>query len=185
MIGTDEGAKPSEWPPTPEVLAAAFAAGQTLAAIGRLHRRSPASVSMLAARYGLATARARGALGSPVRARRPDDAGEWSWPPSDEVLVRLSEAGIGDRRAAALFAVHPSTYRAWRRRLRDRTAGLATDGEEQAADAAEYGFDPAATWPAGACFADDPRAAAAHRSGRVLRPITIVEGASSLALLSV
>ena len=175
--------QPAAWPPTRDALAAAFAAGLTLSSIGRLHRRSPASVSMLAARYGLTTARAAGSLPSRSRPTRPA-GGEWSWPPSDEVLGQLSAAGIGDSRAAALFGVHPSTYRAWRRRLRDRTGGvLDTDG--QAADAAEYGFDPGASWPGAIRFADDPRAVAADRTGRLPRPITIVEGASSLALLSV
>ncbi len=176
--------QPAAWPPTRDALAAAFAAGLTLASIGRLHRRSPASVSMLAARYGLATARAAGSLPSRSRPAPPAGGGEWSWPPSDEVLGQLSAAGIGDSRAAALFGVHPSTYRAWRRRLRDRTAG-AFDTDGQAADATEYGFDPDARWPAAIRFADDPRAVAADRTGRLPRPITIVEGASSLALLSV
>lgn len=179
----DEGPQNASWPPTREALAAAFAAGRTLASVARQHRRSPASVSMLAARYGLRTARALGALRPQATARKAAAGGEWSWPPSDGMLERLAAAGIGDGRAAQLFGVHPSTYRAWRRRLRDRL-GMAEDADGQPGDAAEYGFDPTARWPATARFADDPRAAPAQRSGRILRPATIVEGASSLALLA-
>ena len=105
------------------------------------------------------------------------------WPPTDAALAELASAGIGDVRAAALFAVHPSTYRAWRRRLRDRR-GWAEDRDGPLVDAAEFGFDPSARWPAAARFADDERALRPVPGGRLPRPITIVEGASSLALLS-
>lgn len=172
------GAEP--WPPSREALAAAFAGGQTLAVIGRRHGRSPASVSLLAARYGLATARAVGRLA------RPPAPVARAWPPSDAVIAELAAAGVGDGRAAALFGVHTSTYRAWRRRLRDRTvAGDADD--TPVGDPSAYGFDPAAAsaaWPAGARFTDDPRAARPDRGGRVQRPITIVESGSSLAALA-
>lgn len=166
------------WPPTAEALAAAFAGGETLAVIGRRHGRSPASVSLLAARYGLATARASGRL---ARRGRVPDPGR-AWPPTDAVIADLAAAGVGDGRAAALFGVHPSTYRAWRRRLRDRTGG--SEVEAAAGDGPAYGYDQAARWPAGARFADDPRAALADRTGRVRPPMTVVEGACSLAALA-
>ncbi|WP_374442501.1 hypothetical protein [Stella sp.] len=175
--GRDEGVEP--WPPSREALAAAFAGGQTLAMVGRRHGRSPASVSLLAARYGLATARAAGRLARPRPAAAPDRA----WPPSDAVIGELAAAGVGDGRAAALFSVHPSTYRAWRRRLRDRTAGC-EPAEVPGGDGPSYGHDPAARWPAWARFADDARATDADRTGRVVRPPTIVEGASSLAAVA-
>lgn len=171
--------RPEPWPPSREALAAAFAEGETLAAVGRRHGRSPASVSLLAARYGLATARAAGRSARPV----PPQRAGCSWPPDDAVIAELAAAGVGDGRAAALFGVHPSTYRAWRRRLRDRTA-VSGFGEATGGDAPAYGHDPGARWPAGARFDDDPRAVRADRTGRVRPPVTIVESGSSLAALS-
>lgn len=175
--GPDPG--PESWPPSREALASAFAEGETLAAVGRRHGRSPASVSLLAARYGLATARAAGRLARPG----PPQRDARSWPPDDAVIAELAAAGVGDGRAAALFGVHPSTYRAWRRRLRDRTA-IPAFAESTGGDGPAFGYDPGARWPAVARFDDDPRAARADRTGRIRPPVTIVESGSSLAALS-
>ncbi|BBK30572.1 hypothetical protein EDC65_1989 [Stella humosa] len=181
----EEGRANPSWPPTRDALAEALAAGQTLAVIGRRLGRSPASVSLLAARYGLRSARAAGRLPPsvpPGRSRAPA-AGARPWPPSDDAMAELAAAGVGDGRAAALFGVHPSTYRAWRRRLRDRN-GPAAGGDGPAADAADYGYRAGLDWPAWARFGDDPQAVRGDRIGRILRPMTVVEGTSSLALLA-
>ncbi|MCC7271420.1 MAG: helix-turn-helix domain-containing protein [Alphaproteobacteria bacterium] len=176
------------WPPSRERLAAAVAAGETLAAIARRHGRARASVSALLRRYGLVSGRALGVLRRPdralafARARAARGAAPLPWPPTEEAAQAVAAAGYGDRRAAALFGVHMSTYRAWRRRQRADDAESGLDGPPR--DPAAFGFDAAARWPSRLRFEDDPRATAADRIGRIARPVTIVEGASSLALLA-
>ncbi|MGE0726020.1 MAG: hypothetical protein AB7O45_16715 [Alphaproteobacteria bacterium] len=103
-----------------------------------------------------------------------------TWPPSAGTLDQLAAMGIGDRRAAGLFGVHPATYRAWRRRHRAGAPGRPPAGPHL--EGVAFGYDPAAAWPAACRFEDDPRAARTD-GVRLARPVTVVETGSTLALL--
>lgn len=132
------------WPPSRDELAAAFAAGRTQRDIAGEYGRSPASVSMLASRYGLKPARALGTLRPQGHTSPAMRDGSLRWPPTAEQVRSLRDAGIGDARAAALFGVHHSTYRARRRAL---VGTSVVDPDAEAPNSADYGYVRGARWP--------------------------------------
>ncbi|BBK31502.1 hypothetical protein EDC65_0307 [Stella humosa] len=166
------------WPPTAGDIAAAVQAGASVRSLARHYGRGQTAVFNMAHALGVELQ----PEGRPPRTRKPDRpgrppvptslAGPQPWPASRETIERLLLAGISDARAAGLFGVHPRTYGARRRKLLGSNA-RAGDGE--VANAADYGFDPAARWPAGAWFEDDRRAVRAVCLGRLGgRPATVL-----------
>ncbi|MGE0713810.1 MAG: hypothetical protein AB7P02_00070 [Alphaproteobacteria bacterium] len=159
-----------QWPPGKARLEAAIAAGKTVRAVATMFGRSQTAVWRLAKRLGVRWPNER-----KPRASAPPSR---TWPPTEDEVAELIGQGIGDNRASKLFGVHVSTYRALRRRYFCDGVGSKDDGPP--VDPAEYGY-VGTPLPSGITFDDSPRAAAADRTGRVLRPMTVLERESSIA----
>lgn len=177
------------WPPSREELTTAFEAGGTCRSVARIYGKGSTAVFKLAQRLGikLGPPRRRAKPKASQMAKRPkeqatipaDLVAPQPWPASAEVMRRLIAAGIGDSRAAALFGVHPETYR---RRRREVVGISVMNSDGEAPNPADYGYVRGARWPRWAKFSDCPEAKAAGRSGRLYAPpATFVPTASAMA----